>query len=129
MKRQSLKIFSDSIAKGKKVKQINQFIKTGHARIHSFPGASSKHFLHYLDVNLESITNTVTLHPGINDLLQDISIDNFNNFMKNIELMVQKCCSFSVKRVVLSGIVYIKRIAWQILDDVHERLVSLCNRL
>ena len=43
--------------------------------------------------------------------------------------MVQKCRSFGVKRVFLSGIAYTKRIAWQILDDVHERLVSLCNRL
>ena len=29
----------------------------------------------------------------------------------------------------LSGIVYIKRIALQILNDIHDRLVSLCKRL
>ena len=49
--------------------------------------------------------------------------------MKNIEHMVQKCHRFGVKGVFLSGIVYTKRIAWQILDDVHDQLVSLCKRL
>ena len=34
-----------------------------------------------------------------------------------------------MKRKFLSGIVYTKRIAWQIFDDVHDRLVSLCERL
>ena len=29
----------------------------------------------------------------------------------------------------LSGIVYIKRVALQILNDIHDRLVSLCKRL
>ena len=29
----------------------------------------------------------------------------------------------------LSGIVYIKRIALQILNDIHDRLISLCKRL
>ena len=49
--------------------------------------------------------------------------------MKNIEHMVQKCHGFGVKGVFLSGIVYTKRIAWQILDDVHDQLLSLCKRL
>ena len=45
--------------------------------------------------------------------------------MKNVENMVQKCGGFGVKRVFLSGIVYTKSIAWQILNDVHDRLVNL----
>ena len=126
---QNIKIFSDSIAKGIRIRQLNQFVKSGKARIHSFPGANSKQLLHYLDVNLDNKTDTVILHIGVNDLLQDISLDNFNKFMKNLEYMVQKCRSFGVKRVFFSGITYTKRIAWQILDDVHERLVSLCKRL
>ena len=95
----------------------------------SFPGATSRQLLHYLNVNLDSTTDTVLLHIGINDLLKDISIDNFINFMKNAEHMVQKCRGFGVKSVFFSGIVYTKRIAWQILNDVHDRLVSLCKRL
>ena len=49
--------------------------------------------------------------------------------MKNVEYMVQKCRGFGVKQVFLSGIVCTKRIAWQILNDVHDWLVSLCKRL
>ena len=35
------------------IKQMNKQIKNGNARIHSFPGATSHHLLHYLDVNLD----------------------------------------------------------------------------
>ena len=126
---QNIKIFSDSIAKGIRIRQLNQFAKSGNARIHSFLGANSKHLLHYLDVNLDNKTDTAILHICVNDLLQDVSLDNFNKFMKNLEYIVQKCRSFGVKRGFFSGITYTKRIAWQILDDVHEQLVSLCKRL
>ena len=126
---QNIKIFSESIGKGIRIRQLNQFVKSGNAIIHSFPGANSKQLLHYLDVNLDNKTDTVILHIGVNDLLQDISLDNFNKFMKNLEYMVQKSCGFGVKCVFFSGITYTKRIAWRILDDVHEQLVSLCKRL
>ena len=92
------------IAKGIRIRQLNQFVKSRNARIHSFPGANSKQLLHYLDVNLDNKTDTIILHIGVNDLLQDISLDNFNKFMKNLEYMVQKCRSFGVKRVFFSGI-------------------------
>ena len=105
MNSRNIKIFSDSIAKGIRVRQFNQSIKTGNARIHSFPEATSKQILHYPDVNLERTTDTVILDIGINDLLQNISIDSFINIMKNIEHMIQKCRIFGVKRVFLSGIV------------------------
>ena len=49
--------------------------------------------------------------------------------MKNVEYLVQKCHIFGVKRVFLSGIVHTKVIAWKTLDDVHDRLVSLCKML
>ena len=70
---QNIRIFSDSIAKGIKVKQFNQFVKIGNARIYSFPGATLKQLLHYLDVNHDSTADNVILHIGINIL---ISIDH-----------------------------------------------------
>ena len=95
----NIKIFSNSITKGIRARQFSQTVKTENGRIHSFPGATSKQLLHYLDVNLEGTTDTVILHIGINNLLHDISIDNFINFMKNVEHMVQKCRRFGVKSV------------------------------
>lgn len=132
----TIKIFSDSIAKGIRMREFNANVKSGTARIHCFPGATSTQILHYLDVNLDSSTDTVILHVGINDLLQDmannnnnITISNIENFMKNIELMVQKCRSFGVKRVFFSGIVITKRISCPSLEEIHEQLVSLCKKL
>ena len=95
--------------------------------MHCFPGATSAQLLHYLDVNLDNTTDTVILHIGINDLLQDMA--NNNNFMKNIEKMVQKCRSFGVKRVFLSGITITTRISCQQLEEIHEQLVSLCEKI
>ena len=46
--------------------------------------------------------------------------DNVINYIKNVELMVQKCSAFGVKRVLLSGIVYRKRIALNIFEDIHN---------
>ena len=58
----NIKIFSDNIAKGIRIKQMNQQIKNGNARIHSFQGATSQQLLHYLDVNLDKYTDTVVIH-------------------------------------------------------------------
>ena len=61
-----------------------------------------------------------------NNNLTDNSI---KNLMKNIEQMVQKCRSFGVKRVFLSGITITKRISCQQLEEIHEQLVSLCEKI
>ena len=59
----NIKIFTDSIPKGIKVKELNEQIRHGHARVHSFPGATSKQLLHYLDVIIEDITDTDCIDP------------------------------------------------------------------
>ena len=48
---------------------MNQLIKNGNARIHSFPGANSHPLVHYLDINLDKYTDTVVIHIGIIDIL------------------------------------------------------------
>ena len=93
MNSQNVKIFSDSNVKGIRNTQFNQFIKTGNARIHSFLRANLRQLLRYLNVNLESTTDTVILHNGINDLLKDTSIDNFYKFHeKSLNNVVSESC-------------------------------------
>ena len=46
---------------------MNQQIKNGNGRIHSFPGAISHKLLYYLDVNLDKYTEAVVIPIGIND--------------------------------------------------------------
>ena len=77
-----------------------------------------------MDVNLDNTTDTVIIHVGINDILQSSSIEDY---MKNVRDMVNKCYSFGVKRVFMSGIVYTKRVSLQLLIDTHEELTSLCK--
>ena len=50
-----------------RIKQMNQQIKNGNGRIHSFPGAISHKLLYYLDVNLDKYTEAVVIPIGIND--------------------------------------------------------------
>ena len=123
----NIKIFSDSIPKGIRIKQMKQQIKNGNARIHSFPGATSHQLLHYLDENLDKYTDTVVIHIGINDILNSAS--NVNGLLSNIKDMIKKCRNFGVKYIFASGLVYTKRTITEFLEDVHLKLVSVCKEM
>ena len=129
MNNQNIKIFTDSIPKGIKMKELNRHVHSGNAKMYCFPGATSTQLLHYLDINLDNTTDTVILHIGINDLLQGMTDNIINNLMNNIEQMVEKCRSFGIKRVFLSGITVTMRITCPNLEKVHNQLVSLCQKL
>ena len=120
----NIKIFTDSIPKGIKVKELNEQIRHGHARVHSFPGATSKQLLHYLDVNIEDSTDTVLIHIGINDILQSIS--NMYRLLLNAREMVRKCRFFGVKNMFATGLMYTRRIRVNILNDLQKKLVDVC---
>ena len=112
----NIKIFTDSTPKGIKVKELNEQIRHGHARVHSFPGATSKQLLHYLDVNIEDSTDTVLIHIGVNDILQSTS--NMDRLLLNVKEMNRKCRFFGVKNMFVSGLVYTRRIRVNILNDL-----------
>ena len=94
---------SDSIPKGMRIKQMNQYFENGNARIHSFPGATSHQLINYLDVNLDKYTGI-----GIKPILNSAS--NVNGLLSNIKDMIKKCCDFGVKYIFMSGLIYAKRI-------------------
>ena len=123
----NIKIFTDSIPNGIKVKELNEQIRHGHARVHSFPGATSKQLLHYLDVNIEHSTDTVLIHIGVNDILQSVS--NMDRLLLNVKEMVRKCRFFGVKNMFVSGLVYTRRIRVNILNDLQKKLVDVCREM
>ena len=123
----NIKIFTDSIPKGIKVKELNEQIRHEHARVHSFPGATSKQLLHYLDVNIEDSTDTVLIHIGVNDILQSVS--NMDRLLLNVREMVRKCRFFGVKNMFVSGLVYTRRIRVNILNDLQKKLVDICREM
>ena len=123
----NIKIFTDSIPKGIKVKELNEQIRHGHARVYSFPRATSKQLLHYLDVNIEDSADTVLIHIGVNDILQSVS--NMDRLFLNVREMVRKCRFFGVKNMFVSGLVYTRRIHINILNDLQKKLVDVCREM
>ena len=85
-------IFTDSIPKGIRMYKFNSLLRNRKAKMLNFPGYSSKQMLHYIDIHLEDKSiDTVLLHVGVNDLLNDNSQSNVDNLMSNIHKIVEKC--------------------------------------
>ena len=123
-------IFTDSIPKGIRIREFNSFINNGKTKMVSFPGATSNEILHYLDVHLtNSSTDAVILHVGVNDLLEDNSQLKIENLGNNLRSMVEKCHTFGIKNVFISGLVYTTRIDLPVLERTHEMILHLCNKL
>ena len=67
-------IFTESIPKGIRIRELNSFITNGKTKMVSLLGTTSKEILHYLDVYLtNSSADTIILHIRVNDLLEDNS--------------------------------------------------------
>ena len=62
---QNIKIFGEYVTRGIEMKEPNNWIINGNARLSIFPVATSKQLLHYLDVNLDCIIIATILHVGI----------------------------------------------------------------
>ena len=123
-------IFIDNIPKGISIGEINTFIKNGKTKMVSFPGAASKEISHYLDIHLtNSSPDAVIVHVGVNDLLKDNSKSKVENLEKNLRCMVDKCHTYGVKNVFISGLVYTTGIGLPVLERTHEMIVNHCCKL
>ena len=119
-------VFTDSISKGTRIRELNSFIKNGKTKMASFPGATSKEILHCLDVHLTSSSaDAVILHVGVNDLLEDNSQSKIENPGKNFRSMVEKCNTYGIKNVFISALVYATRIGLPVLERTHEMILAL----
>ena len=125
---ENILIFSHSIPSRFKMYNFNKALKNANAKYISFPGATSKQLLQYLDVNLKMYTSdTVLIHPGINDVLNNKSQLNTENLLSNIKYMVDKCRKFGVKNILISGLVFTTRVSLEVLDKIHEKLHAFCS--
>ena len=122
-------IFSDSIPKGIKMFHFNKrLVNNNKAQLISFPGATSKRLLHYLDVHLEdNTTDTVILHVGVNDFLNDSSPECGSKLLENLTKMVNKCHRYGVKKVFVSSIVYTVKLELPLLESFHVKLSNYCQ--
>ena len=71
-------VFTDSIRKGIRIRELTIFIKNGKTKMLSFSGATSKGIL------TNSSADAVILHVGVNDLLEDNSQSKIEILWKNL---------------------------------------------
>ena len=109
-------IFTDNIPKGIHIRELNTFIKNGKTKMISFPGATSK-------------TSCIMLHVGVNYLLEDSSKSQTENLEKNLRSMADKCHTYGVKNVFISGLVYTTRIGLPVFERTYEMIVHICHKL
>ena len=71
--------------------------------------------------------DTVLIHAGINDVLNNKSQSNTENLLSNIKYMVDKCRKFGVKNILISGLVFTTRVSLEVLEKIHEKLHAFCS--
>ena len=98
------------------------------SKILTFPGASSKETLHYIDVHLkEKLTNTVIVHVGVNHLLNGNCQLKRYQLIEIVKKITKKCVSFGVKKIYFSRVVFTTRVDLPTLERVHVLLSNFCG--
>ena len=121
-------IFTSSIPKGIRMYQFNRTFRNRRAKMLNFPGASSSEMLRYIDVHLkEKLIDTAVVHVGVNDLLNGNIQFNINQLIENIKKITQKCVSFGVKKIYVSGLVFTTRVDLRTLERFHVLLSNFCG--
>ena len=57
------------------------------------------------------------LHVGVNNLLNDISPSSTDNLVSNLDNIGNKCKSFGVMDLFVSGIAFDKRLPYTVLNE------------
>ena len=120
-------IFGDSITRRIRARDFNRELDTGHAKIRTFPGAISKEFPHYVTPTIEDGDfDKVILHFGVSNLLQNKNQSKaVDELIINLKKTATKCMSFGVWKVIVSGIVFNKKVANSFVDEVNSRIISV----
>ena len=115
-------IFGDSIPRGIRIHEFNSLVR---AMLKSFPRASSKELLHYVDPTLkDGIYNTAIIHVGVNDLLNNKNTNKVDELVNNLKSTAIKCISNGIAKVVVSGIVINNRMSDSFVGDVNKKIAS-----
>ena len=89
-----------------------------------------RHLLHYLDIHLEDLnTETVIMHVGVNDIIDDNSQSNIEKYISYVEKMVQECRNYGVKKTFVSGLVFSSKVFLPMLEQIQKKLVEMSSFL
>ena len=119
-------VFGDSIIQGIRVKGFNQQVKNGFAKFKSFPGCNCKDS-HYIEPTLETGFYDI-LHVGVNDLLNNRSPSSTDDLVSSFVKIVDKCKSFGVMDLSVSGIAFNKSLQYTVIKKVNEKIVDMCKK-
>ena len=111
------------------MRDFNQQVKNGYAKFKCFPGCNSKEILHYTEPTLETgFYDSAILHVGVNDLLNNKSPSSTDDLVSNLVKIVNKCKSFGVMDLFVSGIAFNKRLPYAVIKKVNEKIVDMCKK-
>ena len=120
-------IFTDSIPKGIRYYEFNKHINRGSAKFKTFPGLKSNELLHYIEPTLQEETyDAAIIHVGVNDMING-NQEKIDALIQNLQNLANKCVSYGVKKVFISGITFTKRINQKTLDKVNDLIMKLCE--
>ena len=126
---QKVIVFGDSIIRGIRVREFNQQLKNGYAKFKSFPGCNSKEILHYIEPTSETgFYDSALLHVGVNDLLNNKLPSSTDDIVSNSVKIVNKCKSFGVMDLFVSGIALNKRLPYAVIKKVNEKIVEMSKK-
>ena len=65
---------------------------------------------------------------GVNDLLNDKSPSSTDNLVSNLVNIDNKCKSYGVMDLFVSGIPFNERLLYTVLTKVNEKIVDMCKK-
>ena len=121
-------LFSDSIPREIKFKDLNQKINRGTIHLKSFPGARAQHLNHYLVPSLEEHEyDCAVIHVGINDILRHEDENELKNLREDILKIANSYRNHNINEVLVSSILPSLRTSIDI-EKINNELKKLCFR-
>ena len=122
-------VFGNSIIRGERVRDFTQQVKNGYTQFKSFSGCNGKEMLHCIVPTLETgFHDSAILYVGVNDLLNNKSPSSTDNLVSNLVKIVDKCKSFGLMDLFVSGIAFNKRLPYAVIKKVNEKIVDMCKK-
>ena len=118
----------DSNSKGIRMYEFNSLLRNRKEQMLNFPESSSEQMSHYIDIHLEDKSfDTVILHAGVNDLLNDNSQPNVDILISNIHKIMEKCKQVELRNIFVSGLAYTARVSLPIVERIHNVISNYCR--
>ena len=93
-----------------------------------FPVATSKDLLHFTDKTLENHSFEIAIiHIIVQDIISNRKSPDFDRVLKYIKNVVQKCRSYGIKNIFISGLLQTTRITADVIGKVNELIRDICK--